>query len=1009
MIYQFAIIYPHTTGPELDQDEFLQLRFTIFKQGYKPETTEHTFKISSRMTRATRARTGLSNSDLSRAKSFDLLKEQIKNTLKPCKRIFVLSFSNELEWVSDMLVADPGKVVDLITVTQFMLPEIQSYTRNDLYQYLFKKQMPNRTLQPLLELSKGLLEAIVRKVEFDQRPVYQYFHDLAKIADDSLLSDISQIIKQRKQFNIIQEEDLFTRQEKQVDGSLKNWDNTSETLLEPLWHDSQQETSGRKDTGRGQIKYPPKELLNEMFGKHGVFKNIERYQPRQSQINYAHAVNRSLKKHTVSFIEGGTGIGKSLGYLLPGMELLSRNPDLKIAVSTATKNLQTQVMEREIPKLSGSYGHIRVALLKGKGNYVCLTAFQRAYKQWFQKAQSSEHRLAWIYLLNLLYSGNKGIVDSVPRRIKEWIPGINVLLSETNAATHCKKGFCDINRDYYGRAVKQAADAQLIITNHYKLAVFDEDLMDKIDHFIIDEADQWERSCQNAYSEQINSWEICEFLNRLCGGTRRGYLDLVLDDHKQQIDKRGDKIAPGSGKWINRSFDHVRSLRSILERFNIDFRKAVHFSESRSVYREKEWLMETMDKLRDGELLEDFVASVEAELVLLEMALVKIFRQEHLKQDLRKRALVYQLIVQRLGKTVKDLVLNFATDAVAHSLVVRGSNDFIIRKIQVNIAEIVRQKFYQNDNRIVYTSASLSLDGKFEHFIKAYGAENENVSTSSISSELIVADRTAVYVDESIKPYNYRDKNALKEWRNDIDRAIGRYVLGLNGRSLILFTSYADMRESFSKLQNIFMKHDILPLIQDGSSEEEIDEFRRNEYSVLFGVDRFWSGVDFPGATLSQVIIVKAPNPSLGDPMIKHRNLHEDDFMRKTYGVMSKLKLKQGAGRLIRSEQDRGGIIILDSRYVKSPWLTSQLSVLPVKYRVLGNQQKIMQGVLSKCRLEDEFRSRKLDLEKELDSLPKQCAGPGVQAFISGRGGKWSKGKHPRSTNQKRRIMLAID
>jgi len=173
--------------------------------------------------------------------------------------------------------------------------------------------------------------------------------------------------------------------------------------------------------------------------------------------------------------------------------------------------------------------------------------------------------------------------------------------------------------------------------------------------------------------------------------------------------------------------------------------------------------------------------------------------------------------------------------------------------------------------------------------------------------------------------------------------------------------SVEELNRCFDTVAPFFRSHDILPLRQNGSSLEEIREFNRNEYSVLFGVDRFWSGVDFPGPTLSQVIITKAPNPSLSDPLIAHQKLWDANFMEKTYPIYGRLRLRQGFGRLVRTMHDKGGVIILDSRYEYFPRFSYHLGDLPLQVSYTSDQEVIMRNVLGKAKLKTEFHDRRID------------------------------------------------
>ena len=216
-------------------------------------------------------------------------------------------------------------------------------------------------------------------------------------------------------------------------------------------------------------------------------------------------------------------------------------------------------------------------------------------------------------------------------------------------------------------------------------------------------------------------------------------------------------------------------------------------------------------------------------------------------------------------------------------------------------------------------------------------------------------------VDTSITPYNYKDKRRMDEYRDDVDKAICAYALATNGRTLVLFMSNDELNRSYNRTSEYFKKHDILLLKQNGNNLENIKEFDRNEYSVLYGTDRFWSGVDFPGSTLSQVIIVKAPNPSLSNPLIAHQKIWDFNFFQEKYPIYGNLKLRQGFGRLIRSMRDKGGVIILDSRYGFSRWLHSHLVELPIQVTFDQDQEFIMRSVLKSAGLNTEFNERRID------------------------------------------------
>ena len=369
--------------------------------------------------------------------------------------------------------------------------------------------------------------------------------------------------------------------------------------------------------------------------------------------------------------------------------------------------------------------------------------------------------------------------------------------------------------------------------------------------------------------------------------------------------------------------------------------------------------------MNDGKIMKKYCELISGIMGLLSQKLKEISEMDKIAQRHRDRCRTYALLSEDFSSTIKATSEEFNNDEVAHSLRIVNEKEWVITRHQVYIGEFLQETFYSKGKKMVFTSATLSVNNTFDHFKTQYGVDETmlKVNETSIGTLLDHNIQSVAIVDLSVAQYNYKNPEAMKQWRQDITKSIGLYGWAANGRTLVLFTNIMDMNYSFKYLKPFFQQFDIQPLIQNGSSLEEIDEFRRNEFSILFGVDRFWSGIDFPGVTLSQVIIVKAPNPSLSDPVIQHRILHESDFMSKDYNTIAKLKLKQGAGRLLRNEGDRGGIVILDSRYRTNSYFTNHLSALPSTVIMEQNQSLILNSILKKAGLIDEYKLRGLNAD----------------------------------------------
>ena len=206
----------------------------------------------------------------------------------------------------------------------------------------------------------------------------------------------------------------------------------------------------------------------------------------------------------------------------------------------------------------------------------------------------------------------------------------------------------------------------------------------------------------------------------------------------------------------------------------------------------------------------------------------------------------------------------------------------------------------------------------------------------------------------------------MKQWRKQVACAIARFAVALNGRTLVLFTNTEEMEDIFKQVRPILEKYGIDPLLQNGSSLTEINAFQSVQENVLFGVNRFWTGVDFPGPTLSQVIVVRAPNPNRSDPLVEHREEHmsRDEFWEKYYWPTVRLRLRQGFGRLIRKETDTGLFVALDRRLVRN----NLNNAVPVTFDHRSTEPDAMNWLMNEglthLGLRTEFMKRNINLEQ---------------------------------------------
>ena len=281
---------------------------------------------------------------------------------------------------------------------------------------------------------------------------------------------------------------------------------------------------------------------------------------------------------------------------------------------------------------------------------------------------------------------------------------------------------------------------------------------------------------------------------------------------------------------------------------------------------------------------------------------------------------------------------------------------------------------YEAFRTVVFTSATLYVEDGLDYFRRLLDQPAAFAASARIGAafDFGAGERIVAGLATTLPQYRSRMPPApLAAWREAQCRLLLALIVALEGRTLVLFTSNDDLRFAADWLHDHLLAHDIELLRQNGASQWEIRRFARVPQSVLLGVDRFWTGVDFPGPTLAQVIVWRAPIPGLGDPLTSHRQryLTTDTYWQHFGRPATRLKLRQGFGRLVRREKDQGAFVLLDAR-LGQPFMANLLQELPlacehhfsIEALLAATVQQVLP--LDSLRLGEEFKRRGLTLEK---------------------------------------------
>ena len=621
---------------------------------------------------------------------------------------------------------------------------------------------------------------------------------------------------------------------------------------------------------------------------------LDGFEPRDSQQQMAEAVAGVVSDGGVLLAEAGTGTGKTLAYLVPA--ILSGR---KVLVSTGTRNLQQQLIDKDIPLLQKALGPFSAACMKGRGNYLCLHRFEQALHD--DRPRDDETRVAMTLIEHWAprtQTGDRAELSDLPEELPFW-HGIaatteNCLGSECPRYTDC----------FVTRMRQEAADADVVIVNHHLLCAdaalrrhsFGE-VIPECQVGIIDEAHQLEDVATQYFGVAVGNYRI-EQLFTDAAAIRTSPLFVPAQD-AEAVARAVERLANASRGF----FLDLQTRRPGVRQGGAPEPGATLFDERLRV---------------TGEVLADAAGESGLELLGalsgLEEALALL---KDAPEDLRALA-------KRAGEIRDDLrfLLRAEDESYVYFLELRGRG-VTLRAAPIDVSHIIRDVLIDRLPALVLTSATLSIGGSF-----AYARARLGIGEAlevRVPSEFDYPTQALVYL-----PRRMPDPRT-REYAEAFAAEAERLLTASEGRAFLLFTSYAALRDAHARLSTRLP----YPMLAQGTMPRGvlIEQFRKTPNAVLFGTSSFWQGVDVVGDALSCVIIDRIPFASPGDPVVAARiealQRRGIDAFAGFQVPLAILTLLQGVGRLIRHRQDRGVIALLDPRLQSMGYGRRFLNALP--------------------------------------------------------------------------------
>ncbi|WP_049784607.1 helicase C-terminal domain-containing protein [Sediminispirochaeta smaragdinae] len=663
------------------------------------------------------------------------------------------------------------------------------------------------------------------------------------------------------------------------------------------------------------------EKLSSLMTPGGLLSRIfSDYQMRDSQVQMMERIIEAFNSDEILLAEAGTGVGKSLAYLIPSIAWAVANGE-RVVISTATINLQQQLIEKDIPLVRRLVkGEVKSVLVKGRGNYLCLRRFEEALEEnslFREDTSELEAIRKWVSSTD---TGSRSDLPFYPLR-ETWAK----VCSETDA---CMGLRCRHRESCFVlRARREAASANILVVNHHLLfsdlalriegAGFEGGaVLPAFNRLVFDEAHTIERSATSFFSRSYQLPSLLKQLNRLRRSQgRRTFGSLV------SLQKRSTR--PELFERFPAFLSKLKESAEKLDQLGLQLLSGTNSLRCQSL---------SSDELR--QLLESMAlvrSDITALITRIAAALESVDTEDD-DQDLFETKTILERLSNMASLLGSFRELTERPESVFW-MEVRGSGErrfAVFNETPLDIGPVMREAVYEPFKTLICTSATLTVNGQFSFWMGRVGLFS--------SEERLVAEIFP-------SPFRYRDQVLLAlptdppdpsspGYQEYVNRFVRDAILTAGGSTLVLFTSYGMLNQTWEAVAPD-LEAEKIPVLRQGEDDRSrlMNAFVGNVSAVLFATDSFWEGVDAPGDALRMVIICKLPFRVPTEPVLQARMEAIEAKGGNPFFMLSlpeaAMRLKQGFGRLMRKAEDHGVVAILDPRLTRKSYGKIMLASLP--------------------------------------------------------------------------------
>ncbi|HUG33661.1 MAG TPA: helicase C-terminal domain-containing protein [Anaerolineales bacterium] len=654
------------------------------------------------------------------------------------------------------------------------------------------------------------------------------------------------------------------------------------------------------------------------------------FEQRPEQVAMMRSVADALSFGSHLMVEAGTGVGKSFAYLVPAA-LFSKQNNTRVVISTNTINLQDQLIQRDLPNLSQALDlDFRFSVLKGRSNYLCPRRLENL-RHYGPRTTDEMRVLAKVMVWQLNnQSGDRSELNLTgPTEREVWVR----VSAEDDACTTdtCIKrtgGACPFHR-----AKSASQSAHVLVVNHALLlsdVATGSKVLPEYEHLVIDEGHHLEAATTNALSFRLTQFDVERMMKEI-GGSNAGVLGRLLTETQTAL-------RPSDFGLLQQKVTRATDMAFRIEQFNREFFNTL--AEFARLQREGQqpsnyaWQARVLPATRTlpfWDEVEMMWGNTDETLGLLINTLSEIYKaatdlyaegHDNLEDMIADLGNVARRLTEAEAN-INGMISKPATGMVYWIEVQPNGNRLSLNAAPLSVASLVEKYLWHEKRSVILTSATLTAHGEFQYLRNTLGADEAD--EMQLGSPYDYESAALLYIANDIPEPN---QNGFQQI---LDKTLIATAKATGGRMLVLFTSYAALTKTSKAITGPLAREEIYVYEQgDGASPNALlESFKATERAVLLGTKSFWEGVDVPGDSLSVVVITKLPFDVPTDPLIAARSEMYEDSFNQYYLPEAILKFRQGFGRLIRTQSDRGVVAILDRRVLTKQYGRLFLESLP--------------------------------------------------------------------------------